>query len=150
MLSFNHPSIVLTADVSRFLWNNKPLESAPRGSPIDPKFDGVTTATCSYVVRTRCESSSPRKRNEPLGYYFTILDRILELIGAYYRGETDLSFWSYICWKSLIVYIEIWVEVFIYTSSIWNVIWNVQQGKGRFYSKVLSGYSCIQSKLTVE
>ena len=56
-------------------------------------FGGVTTATC--VCHSRCESLSPRRRNEPLGYYFTIfktLDRMLGLVGSYYRGEADLSF----------------------------------------------------------
>ena len=45
------------------------------------------------VCHTRCESSSPWRRNEPLGYYFTIiLDGMFGLIGAYYRGEANFSF----------------------------------------------------------
>ena len=92
-LSFKHPSVVLTADVFQYFSKiKKPLESAPRGSPSDPKFWWCNNGDI-LICHTRCESSS-RRRNEPLGYYFTIiLDRIFGLIGAYYhRGEADFSF----------------------------------------------------------
>ena len=50
-LSFNHPSVVLTADVFQYFYKiSKPLESAPRGSPSTRNFGGVTTATYSYVI----------------------------------------------------------------------------------------------------
>ena len=92
-LSFNQSSVVLTADVFQHYYKiNKPLESAPRGGPSDPKFWWCNNGDI-LVCHTRCESSSPRRRNEPLGYYFTkILDRMLGPIGAYYRGEADFSF----------------------------------------------------------
>ena len=44
---------------------NKPLESAPRGSPSDPKFWRCNNGG---ICHTRCESSSPFGRNEPSGY----------------------------------------------------------------------------------
>ena len=94
-LSFNHPSVVLTADVFHYCYKiNKPLESAPQGSPSDPKFWWCNNGDIPVLVcHTRCESLSPRSRNEPLGYYFTIiLDRMFGLNGAYYRGEADFSF----------------------------------------------------------
>ena len=49
--SFNHPWVVLTADVFQYFYKiNKPLESATRGSPSDPNFGGVITAIYSYVI----------------------------------------------------------------------------------------------------
>ena len=91
--SFNHPSVVLTADVfNTFYKINKLLESVPRGSPSDPKIWWCNNADIR-VCHIRCESSSPRRRNEPLGYYFTILlDRMFGLIETYYRGEADFRF----------------------------------------------------------
>ena len=71
-LSFNHPSVVAAADVFQHFYKiNKPLESAPRGSPSDPKFWCFKNGDI-LVCHTRCESSSPQWRNEPLGYYFSI------------------------------------------------------------------------------
>ena len=92
-LSFNHPSVVLTADVFQFFYKiNEPLEWAPQGSPSDPKFWWCYNGDI-LVCHTRCESLSPRRRNEPLGYYFIIiLDRMFGLNGAYYRGEADFNF----------------------------------------------------------
>ena len=57
----------------------KPLESAPRGSPSDPKFWRCNNGD---ICHTRCESLSPFGRNEPSGYYFTILDWVFEFIGC--------------------------------------------------------------------
>ena len=70
---------------------DKPLESAPRGSTSDPKFRWCNNGEM-LVCHTRRVSSSLWRRNEPLGYYFTILDRMFGLIGGYYRGVADSSF----------------------------------------------------------
>ena len=80
--------------LTRFIfYKNKPLKSAPRGSPSDLKLWWCNNGDIIIChTRTRCESSSPRRRNEPLGYYFTILDIIVGFIGAYYRGEAYFSF----------------------------------------------------------
>ena len=53
---------------------NKPLESVPQGSPSYPNFWWCTNGDI-LVYHTPCESSSPWRRNEPLGYYFTIIMR---------------------------------------------------------------------------
>ena len=58
-LSFNHSSVVLTADVFNFFKEiNKPLESALRGRPGDRKFSWCNNGDI-LVCHTRCESSSP-------------------------------------------------------------------------------------------
>ena len=117
-LSVNHTSVVLTADVFQYFYKiNKPLESAPRGSPSEPNFWWCNNGDI-LVCHTRWDSSSPQRRNEPLGHYFTIiLDRMFGLIGAYYHhAEADFSFLLMHLQKLIIVHIEIWVQVFIAVS----------------------------------
>ena len=120
------------------------MESAPRGGPSDPKFWWFNNGDI-LVRHPRCESSSSRRRNEPLGYYVTILDRMFRLVGAYYRGEAEFS----LCCKYISKILELFTSKYEWTYLHTRYsIWNVQPGK--VLRKSFSGYSCIQSKLTVE
>ena len=50
-LSFNHPSVVLTADVFLFFIKSTSPWSRPHEvAHVTRNLDGVTTATCSYVI----------------------------------------------------------------------------------------------------
>ena len=50
-LSFNHPSVVLTADVFLFFVKSTSPWSRPhKVAQVTRNFDGVTTATYSYVI----------------------------------------------------------------------------------------------------
>ena len=69
---------------------NKPLESAPWGSPSGRIFGGVTTATYSYVIPVANLRLLEGETNL-LGVTI-ILDRMFGLIGTYYRGEANFSF----------------------------------------------------------
>ena len=51
-LSFNHPSVVLTADVFQFLIKSTTPWSRPHeATQVTRNFCGVTTATYSYVIQ---------------------------------------------------------------------------------------------------
>ena len=147
-VEFNH-SIGRTHSwrFSFFYKINKPLESAPRGSPIDPKFWWCNNGDI-LVWHKRCESPSPRRRNEPLGYYFTrILDRMIGFIGAYYRGEADFSFCCQcICFVVICYVFAIFCFYFIFifyclhrnmSESIYVACGRYSQR--RFHAQVISG-----------
>ena len=68
------------------IWNRRKksgLSQIPRGSPSETR-----------VCYTRCESSSPRRRNEPLGYYFTIRHNVWT--------HSRLLTWASLGWNSTV------------------------------------------------
>ena len=83
---------------------------------------------------------------------------MFELIGAYYRGEADFSF---VVNTFVLLLFDTYLLFYLYidifnclhrnmSRSIYTRIAYGMYSQGRFYAQVLSGYSYMQSKLTVE
>ena len=87
-----------------------------------------------------------------MGLASNTVDRMLELKEVYHRGEVDFSFFVVIAFYTFVPLSNFCTVCLFKSKYEWKYLHIASRmySQGRFYAKVFSGYSCIQSKLTVE